>query len=57
MRPTSEMTEIKMRGIRALGDIELGRAVYDLARPLGLELARQLQADHSDLLSACDKMS
>jgi len=55
--PTAEMTEIRMRGIRALGDIALGRAVYDLARPLGLELAHRLRADHSDLLSACDKMS
>lgn len=54
--PTDEMTDVKMRGIRALGDIELGRVIYELARPLGRALADRLRADHADLLAACDKM-
>ena len=55
--PTDAMTEIQMRGIRALGDIEIGRAVYELARPLGRSLADRLRADHAGLLAACDKMA
>lgn len=55
--PTDTMTEIEMRGIRALGDIEIGRVIHELARPLGLRLAEQLRADHPQLLTAGDRMN
>lgn len=44
--PTAPMTEHRMRNIRSLGDMELGTAIYDLARPLGREIAARLRRDH-----------
>lgn len=44
--PTPAMTEYRMRNIRALGDMEMGTAIYDLARPLGREVATRLRREH-----------
>lgn len=49
--PTDEMTEHRMRNIRSLGDMELGTTIYELARPLGREVADRLRRDHPTVVA------
>ncbi len=46
--PSDAMCAIKLKGMRDMGDIEIGRQVYDLAIPIGRDLAARLIRDSTD---------
>jgi len=48
--PSEAMCAIKAKGMRAMGDMTIGRRVHDLAIPLGRELATTLRRDHADVI-------
>lgn len=49
--PTDEMCNLPVKGMKDLGDMGIGRQVYDLAVPLGRRVAHQLRAEHPDSVS------
>lgn len=50
--PTPEMCAVPVKGMRGLGDMGIGRQIFDLAVPLGRGLAADLRRDHPDVLAA-----
>lgn len=44
--PDEGLLALPMKGLKALGDMGLGRKAYDLAVPLGQETAERLRRDH-----------
>ena len=49
--PTPEMCAIRVKGMRALGDMDIGRQFFDLAVPLGREYASILRRDHPGVVA------
>jgi len=48
--PTETMCEIKVKGMRTLADMSIGRQIHELAVPLGRETAAILRRDHPDVV-------
>ena len=48
--PTATMCEIKIKGMRTMADMAVGRQIHDLAVPLGRETAAILRRDHPDVV-------
>jgi hypothetical protein len=44
--PNDAIAEMKVKGMKSMGDIEVGRTVLELAVPIGRELAGTLRRDH-----------
>jgi predicted acylesterase/phospholipase RssA len=49
--PNEAIGSLPIKGMKSLGDIDLGRQVYDLAVPLGKEWAGNLRRDHPDIVA------
>jgi predicted acylesterase/phospholipase RssA len=49
--PNEELYAIKIRGMKDLGDMSIGRKVRDAAIPIGVELATSLRRDHGSVIA------
>lgn len=52
VRPDDAMVEVKIKGMRAMGDTNLGRKIYGLALGVGEQLAARLREEHPDAVAA-----
>jgi NTE family protein len=51
VKPDPAMIAVEVRNMKAMGDTALGRQIYELAVPLGEQLADQLRAGHPDVVA------
>lgn len=49
--PDDAMYAVKVRGMKDLGDMRIGRRIYELAVPIGVECAATLRRDHPDVVT------
>ena len=49
--PNDAMCAVVAKGMRALGDMGIGRSIYDLAVPIGRDYAATLRRDHPTVLA------
>jgi hypothetical protein len=49
--PTADMCAVTVKGMRAMGDMTIGRTIRDLAVPVGRDLAATLRRDHPGVVA------
>lgn len=49
--PDQAMCAVQVKGMAALGDMDIGRQIYDFAVPVGRQTASIMRRDHADVVS------